>query len=71
MTRCPYPEKVAYRTKAEALEAWRGLRRGDRQKNRRGKRRKAKDVTMYRCDPDLGGCGEWHLGRRPKKMREL
>lgn len=64
---CPHPDKAAYPIKKDALEAWRGLRQGDRQRNRRGKRRKSKDVTMYRCETG----DHWHLGRRPRKMRNL
>lgn len=66
---CPTPEKVAYTTKTDALDAWRQIRRQDRRLGRGGKRRKAKDLTPYRCVPDIGGCGLWHLGRRKRTMR--
>ena len=53
---CPRPDKVAYPHKRAALEAWRGHRTADQ--TRKGKRRRAKTLTPYRCP-----AGHWHLGR--------
>jgi hypothetical protein len=50
MAGCPRPDKVAYRSKAEAMAAFRRMH----------EKRRGQGAHVYRC---RFGCGMWHVGR--------
>ena len=62
MTACEFPNKQAFDTKGDALDAWRGIRREDRTRARR--LRRAPTLHPYRCP-----AGHWHLGRIKRRYR--